>query len=718
MSVLPTKLSNKCTVCNNSEFIEDEFGCLACTECGIVNKNFQEVKLEYEDINRFARKKTKMNFDEEGVDIEMQENNDHEEEEYTNCNTSVNINDTESKVSDHNPNEKSMNDIFLDHQEIFIKLTKIFYNCFKKLTYFKILQIDDRNDIVIDSLGTNVTLPFSQDLQFNFQNNNISLDDDLKNIFEISKIIWFNLIQKEFDIQSNKLNPMKKRFRSRKNTEEIRTEPGRSDKKKKFKEELLKRQIKEKNIINMCDFKGSDLRNREKVKKFIDEYDQVRIDLNLEQFNFKNMSMKYNLKENFTFEETIHKYFREKNLDYKALHSEIKFDELKSNFNSDHILSLFYIIFSSANKVILMKDFLNMFTSFDLMVDNSKINFNELKMMKYANKEQFSKLLEKHQKQFSIKFSPSDIFIKVCNQIKMPKVFSDLCIKLYLIIEKNINKHINHNYTLESFKISIILYLIKLLYGLNDLSYLISLNNDMPNLNDQTNDFMVTLNRALKLLDIFGPNDSFFNMKKELPTLQHLLKNISNLIKEDNENHAIWDGIEFKKNYNSNYKDKLKNFSNKIWFAQEENKFFVNKANEVEKKLKQYNKDNALQNKIEIDKKVQNTKVKFSNKFTDKLSQKHELKEVKFNTFLQEEIDFYEELSSFKNGKISKNLEIPLPCDNILNFDRKAYKFEGITPPESELIIYYYFKYYFKIDYNVLRKCNKIIEKYVSEKLF
>ena len=77
--------------------------------------------------------------------------------------------------------------------------------------------------------------------------------------------------------------------------------------------------------------------------------------------------------------------------------------------------------------------------------------------------------------------------------------------------------------------------------------------------------------------------------------------------------------------------------------------------------------------------------------------------------------DLYD-LQNIYKEKIGKKLEVPLPCDNIIKFNRQAYKFGGITPPESELIVYYFFTKYYKIDYKVFRKCNKFIEKFVNEK--
>lgn len=116
------------------------------------------------------------------------------------------------------------------------------------------------------------------------------------------------------------------------------------------------------------------------------------------------------MNKNFTFEEAINKYFKEKNIDYKLLHSEKKFDELKSNLNADNYLSLISVIFSISNKVILTKYFTNCFKRIDGLNFEPKIELNELKLMKFISKEIFLKLLEKHRKLYNLSISSHEFF--------------------------------------------------------------------------------------------------------------------------------------------------------------------------------------------------------------------------------------------------------------------------------------------------------------------
>ena len=710
MSDYDKKFFNACNLCNNNDFVEDEFGCLACTQCGSLSKNHIKVELDYEDVNKRMRNRMKKVNNEEENDCEMEVNNEinNIEEEFTNCNTSI-MCDSEIRISNNNIKEKSINEIFHEYQEIFIKLNKLFYITNKNLCYFKIIQPDE--DLNIYSAKTNYsTQQHYENLMYSQNNNNSENnfnDSDYKNIFDVSKIIWFDLINKEFQNQNKSTNRLKKKFRSRKHTEETKEKMT----KEKYKEELKSRKLKEKNIIEIDDYKSLNLRKKEKVLKFIDEYDQVKNDFTQNDLNYENV-LKSQQNKNLSFEEAIHRYFTEKSLDYKMLHSEKKFDELNSNLNNDNILSLINIIFIISNNFFFSKDFIYSYRRFDLLNSETRVEMSELKHMKYVNKERFWKLCDKHRKDFNVTISFQEFFIKTCNIIEMPQIFMRLCIKLYEKMMGVIEKNVNHIYTHENFMIAIIIYAIKLLYGLNDLPYLIFLDNENLNpnqINDsRTREFIESIIRGLELVNIYGPKDWLFKIIKELPSLQNLLKKLSNLIKTEKESNVIWEGSEFKKNYQSKYKENFKNFAEKVWFNKQGNTSLLNKVNEI--------KTNKLFNSSHINNKL-NTKVKFSNKFAQKLQKKHEIDGIMTNNFLNEELEFYDDLQNIYKEKIGKKLEVPLPCDTIIKFHRQAYKFDGITPPESELIVYFFFKNFFKIDYQVLRKCNKIVEQFVNEKL-
>jgi hypothetical protein len=198
-----------------------------------------------------------------------------------------------------------------------------------------------------------------------------------------------------------------------------------------------------------------------------------------------------------------------------------------------------------------------------------------------------------------------------------------------------------------------------------------------------------------------------------MPPLHNLLKTLSELTKKDKENCVLWESDDFKTNTKSSYKEEFKTFADKIWFQKQGNRNLLKKLQEIQNKEIQNNNAN-LASSSNIAK--TRTKVRISNKFSEKLRSKQELSEVKPNAFLQEELEFYNELSQLCSKKNGKKLEVPLPCDSVISFKKKAYKFEGICPPESELVVYYFFKSFFKIDYCVLKKTTKMLEKFVKEK--
>ena len=100
------KFIKSCSLCNNDDFIEDEFGCLACTECGSLSKNHIKVELDYNDVNKRMRSTIEnYNKNEDENDCELEVNNNIEEK-FTNCNTSIIICDSDTQIFDFKLKEK------------------------------------------------------------------------------------------------------------------------------------------------------------------------------------------------------------------------------------------------------------------------------------------------------------------------------------------------------------------------------------------------------------------------------------------------------------------------------------------------------------------------------------------------------------------------------------------------------------------------------------
>lgn len=146
-------------------------------------------------------------------------------------------------------------------------------------------------------------------------------------------------------------------------------------------------------------------------------------------------------------------------------------------------------------------------------------------------------------------------------------------------------------------------------------------------------------------------------------------------------NHIKKDSSDIKIKFSEKFKNKLKSKNKQIKFEGE---------NEIE------NFTNNKANKTNI---ISNNSKTNTNK--------------KLNKFLKEEIDFYKMVA--KKNKKNKKIAIPLPCDTIVRYNKKAFKFEGVIPPTTELMIYYLFSRYFKIEVQVLRKCIKILDKVIEE---
>ena len=95
----------------------------------------------------------------------------------------------------------------------------------------------------------------------------------------------------------------------------------------------------------------------------------------------------------------------------------------------------------------------------------------------------------------------------------------------------------------------------------------------------------------------------------------------------------------------------------------------------------------------------------------EKNARKSQKSEDDFHSFIQEELDFYQKLNNKK-----KRVEVPFPCDTYVRFNKQAFKFENVTPPLSEMVTLFYFSKLFKVEYKVLKKCYKNIEKIVEDR--
>lgn len=612
----------------------------------------------------------------------------------------------------------------------------------------------------------------------------INLIENYTNVFDIAKEKWMIFLKKEYETQTKKRGPKfrKRGLRSRRNTEDEfsylnpMTNNLKENKREKrsINQELRLRRIKSKNINQVESYKNIKLRNKEKMKKFVEEYDQVLSNLkkssdyikqktgivineNLTFKNLLNLADLFNVKFNddSSYEEIIHNFFTTKELNYISLYSEKTFDEDKSNFNSDNILLILYECFNSKinwfNKEypITIYDFIGIFKSFNL----KELQIQELKYLKYNCRENIFNYLQENKHKINItKNSYMDIIKNISYKLNLPEiflVFTENLLKIFF--EEILNQKNLKDITYEASAIALVIFAIKYFYGLNDLPYLLDIkksyeSKDLEFLNDEKEILIEKkLNKFLKIFDKFSTKDKLFKHFEKFPSKLELLENLVSLIIKENQDIFIWHSEEYKKLMTNDYKQKYLNFINKNLFPKLENNSFLRNINELENKIgKFFTEENSFTNKninknlnlnLNEPNDIKETKGKtnfnFSANFNKKikkytksninkvneLNKNHNNKDtensnIKINKFLKEEIEYYKMLDKKHSNK--SNISIPLPCDTLLKYNKMAFKFESVKPPIFEMMIYYLFSKFFNVEVITLRKINKNFDKFVE----
>jgi hypothetical protein len=716
MQALPINLDLECEICKNDEYSEHESGFYCCGVCGTMTQIRYGMGLDYADVYKSSIViRRKMTIDDNP--------NDHEVTTVANTvgnttkvNTCANsefgsVSTRFSRGKGNEQKSKTFNEILMEHQKIFV-------NLFKSMCYYQHLKIENIKT------NKNSDLTFHEFLKI-FQN-----DDKYYNLYNIAKKKWKELVTKEYSIQN--IRPtVKQNSRSRRATEDSNEfKKGSthnlhnlhqtiSDRRKRnsIREQLKSRKIKNYNIENISDIRDKNLKKSQKMNLFIEEYDQVKSHLNnyeeviqreagipvCDMFTFKNIILiatnifKINLEANSSYEEVIHQIFVNCGLNYFSTFKEGNFyDSEKSYLTPDNYLAIFHSILNSNvddSSPINLGELSCIFKSFHM---KNLYNY-EIKFLKYLNKDKLFKLID-HSSDYSsvmkkIKHSSEVV-------LNLPQFFTNLAIKIYYMSEKEIHLQINHNQNIEVYLLSIIFFLIKVFYGLNELPYIYNIYKNKDRVTDKD---------LHKITDLFlknAINDKLFEFYDKLPNLCDLLELMSKKIQEDLSGKILWEKVDLKKFLSIEYKEN-----------------FFDYANNYLSSLDNGNKNNILS----LEKKIQGTFQKFSEekpafasftiseKVLNSRKAKQHLKETnrELHTFIKEEIEFYERFN--KKKKESKKVDVPLPCETVVNFLKHAMKFESIKPNTSELIFSYMFTKLFKVDYQILRKCTKVIEKVTEQ---
>ena len=559
-------------------------------------------------------------------------------------------------------------------------------------------------------------------------------EDFKKDFIENSKKIWLNYISKEYDIQNiygtstgkNRNPNLKNVIRSRQNTfDEVDNknninEVKKNKKKKTIYNILENKKLKGKNIINFYkkNFQKKKIPNKELIRQFNEEYEAVikfiKEDENIrkksKEFNLDLNSIKstisyielikicnilnLNLKVDFSFEELIHKIFINQSLNYQTTIS-FSFDIQKTTLNSDYFLFLLYQSFNDCLKInfpLLNSDLLVKVRNFDYI---SQLSLNDLIFFKYSNYGKYIKLinqLDKNNSEFFIKKGNQILEYIILKLLKLTFEFLVFCKKILRKLKDKYISFLKNKYILEHICIGIIIYSLKIFYGINDLPYISLLikNKEMCKIKD--------LNEIFSIYEEKSKNDFLCLIYNNLPSLNHIIKNFSEIIEKEINNQVIYLKIDSKKNCNKEYKEKFCTiYSNEI-FKNLNINYSERNINELKEKFIPNKKEKIKNKKINI-KKSENFILK-------KLKKKEKIKK-KITPFLKEEINFYKENKKNNNEEFL----ITLPCDTIVKYKRHAMKFSNVEPRTTEILIFYLFSRYFKIDFTSLHSIVKFTEE-------
>ena len=559
-------------------------------------------------------------------------------------------------------------------------------------------------------------------------------EDFKKDFIENSKKIWLNYISKEYDIQNiygtstgkNRNPNLKNVIRSRQNTfDEVDNknninEVKKNKKKKTIYNILENKKLKGKNIINFYkkNFQKKKIPNKELIRQFNEEYEAV-IKFIKEDENIRKKSKEYNLdlnsikstisyielikicnilnlnlKVDFSFEELIHKIFINQSLNYQTTIS-FSFDIQKTTLNSDYFLFLLYQSFNDCLKInfpLLNSDLLVKVRNFDYI---SQLSLNDLIFFKYSNYGKYIKLinqLDKNNSEFFIKKGNQILEYIILKLLKLTFEFLVFCKKILRKLKDKYISFLKNKYILEHICIGIIIYSLKIFYGINDLPYISLLikNKEMCKIKE--------LNEIFSIYEEKSKNDFLCLIYNNLPSLNHIIKNFSEIIEKEINNQVIYLKIDSKKNCNKEYKEKFCTiYSNEI-FKNLNINYSERNINELKEKFIPNKKEKIKNKKINI-KKSENFILK-------KLKKKEKIKE-EITPFLKEEINFYKENKKNNNEEFL----ITLPCDTIVKYKRHAMKFSNVEPRTTEILIFYLFSRYFKIDFTSLHSIVKFTEE-------
>ena len=410
--------------------------------------------------------------------------------------------------------------------------------------------------------------------------------------------------------------------------------------------------------------------------------------------------------ENLNFESLIHLIFIKQQLEYKVKYDETNIQTL-NEINSNHFLFLIYQSFYHKKIHLLLNDILYLYNNFFYIQNLSfeEINFlflNNFKKLK-AHINWFDNKLDNN----SISKKAESIIEKITNHIlKMPDIFSFLCKYLFKILHNNgkIKLIISSKYIIEYVCIGIVLFCLKIIYGLNDLPYMCLIIN---NINKKYFDYDdIELNEKLDIFKENTKNDGLIKLYNSFPSELDLINILINEIKFRNANSLLINSSQRKLTYDKNYKSKYIDINLNYLYKN----FYDDFSQDISELEEKYKNTKIKTNNNNNKKKKKIWKISTTNKFNKKLDI-IENPPKNYNPFLKEEFSFHK--SIYKND--TSNVEFPLPFDTYIRMKKHSQKILINYHRPTELMFLFLFSEYFKIDYLSLRTITKLIEYYLEK---
>ena len=287
----------------------------------------------------------------------------------------------------------------------------------------------------------------------------------------------------------------------------------------------------------------------------------------------------------------------------------------------------------------------------------------------------------------------------------MPDIFSFLCKYLFKILHNNgkIKLIISSKYIIEYVCIGIVLFCLKIIYGLNDLPYMCLIINNINKKYFYYDD--IELNEKLDIFKENTKNDGLIKLYNSFPSELDLINILINEIKFRNANSLLINSSQRKLTYDKNYKSKYIDINLNYLY-----KNFYDDFSQDISELEEKYKNTKIKTNNNNKKKKKIWKISTTNKFNKKLDI-IENPPKNYNPFLKEEFSFHK--SIYKND--TSNVEFPLPFDTYIRMKKHSQKILINYHRPTEMMFLFLFSEYFKIDYLSLRTITKLIEYYLEK---